>query len=999
MRKGMAASPPASLKRKMNGRDDNPHKKSRAAAVTITLKPKPKPFASAPIPMPNACPDYPNGFIYCHQCSKKRDVTGTIYWICCIACPDLPRRNPVHLPRARPSCQGQGQGPPAPSQGKTAPRTALRRQVLQILSQEPLRLRVRRSRCHSPCRQKGAGSHRLGRLHLQVHLFFSPSLPFLMRYFRCPKCCDTCNCPRCRKSKGLEPMGSAGTIRKPPPKPEPKPPKQKADRKSKSKDGASGKAGSKVDKKSKTKPLPIVKWTSVPVRISLEDAEARFNIREFVLRFADLFEPSLPRANLEELEEIGGGRHQGRDEDGEMASWVSEFCVKSIIVGLLNLLEKELRGALAVSIKQAVKEIRTLGVNLNKIWPVLSTLRETSIKRLHHSSESDILAGLPPSSLPGSPTPSIPFTFTFPDPLPPPTTHDIRSIRSTRNNDTNDGLHIAYSAQMIPVITSLIEDVLLTSAIREEIESGVREGKERIKEQREAVKREAERWEMVRKGMETHVKLKAQILENRAKRDYHKRKLASLDNSLKILAPKYSPRLTPLGVDLDGRVYWILSPGVSEREAASDLILSCSKDEQPVKGKGGKKNMVRKALRTKVLGGEERREMRSWSWFVAVWGRKPEDAAGGALWKEKAKAKGKEKEQPNRGSVKLKIKVGHNHVQRKQKGGVDDDDDAMDVDKETHDVRGRDVDEEMASVSDREDSSPLVSRPASACTSTSPSPSASDDERSDGSQSDQEDTTLDDDEQSDHSEVENDEDGDDEENNENIEDLGTEKWWGFYDPLEILKLSDWLAIKTGLDSSDSDDSERPAPSKEPRELGTTTPPHLAIPLPQQHKEVEGSASRASSSSMGTLTATSSSTPGLTNDHGKKSRDTSVTIVNDSTTSTSTITTGPTATLANKSQLNAFKSLVEELRTFAGLLGWRCREDKYEVILKDPSAASGGGGGSVAGTASVGGSPAPSVVNGHLTIGGAGKVKLKVQEKAEKDKGGRESTGSVSVSNF
>lgn len=67
-----------SLKRKLDDTHDS-HKKPRTSlSVTITLKPQlKKPFASAPIPMPNACPDYPNGFIYCHQCSKKRDVTGT----------------------------------------------------------------------------------------------------------------------------------------------------------------------------------------------------------------------------------------------------------------------------------------------------------------------------------------------------------------------------------------------------------------------------------------------------------------------------------------------------------------------------------------------------------------------------------------------------------------------------------------------------------------------------------------------------------------------------------------------------------------------------------------------------------------------------------------------------------------------------------------------------------------------------------------------------------
>lgn len=68
---------------------------------------------------------------------------------------------------------------------------------------------------------------------------------------------------------------------------------------------------------------------------------------------------------------------------------------------------------------------------------------------------------------------------------------------------------------MVPVINALIEDVLLTGAVREEIEAGVREGKEAVKDQREAVKREAERWEQVRKTMETHVKAKAQILEVR----------------------------------------------------------------------------------------------------------------------------------------------------------------------------------------------------------------------------------------------------------------------------------------------------------------------------------------------------------------------------------------------------------------------------------------------------------------------------------------------------
>jgi hypothetical protein len=74
---------------------------------------------------------------------------------------------------------------------------------------------------------------------------------------------------------------------------------------------------------------------------------------------------------------------------------------------------------------------------------------------------------------------------------------------------------------MVPVVEALIGDVLMTTAVREELEEGVREGmKETIKEQKEAVKRETERWDVVRKNMETRVKLKSQILEVREQSQY-----------------------------------------------------------------------------------------------------------------------------------------------------------------------------------------------------------------------------------------------------------------------------------------------------------------------------------------------------------------------------------------------------------------------------------------------------------------------------------------------
>lgn len=56
-----------SSKRKSDETLDKPVKKSKLETTVI------KPTA-ARHPLPNATPDFPNGFVYCHQCSKKRDA-------------------------------------------------------------------------------------------------------------------------------------------------------------------------------------------------------------------------------------------------------------------------------------------------------------------------------------------------------------------------------------------------------------------------------------------------------------------------------------------------------------------------------------------------------------------------------------------------------------------------------------------------------------------------------------------------------------------------------------------------------------------------------------------------------------------------------------------------------------------------------------------------------------------------------------------------------------
>jgi len=59
-------------------------------------------------------------------------------------------------------------------------------------------------------------------------------------------------------------------------------------------------------------------------------------------------------------------------------------------------------------------------------------------------------------------------------------------------------------------------------------------------------------------------------------------------------------------------VYYALSPGVAEREAALEYLeVAASNKVAKLKKKG------------RVLSIDERKEMREWSWFIAVWGTKP----------------------------------------------------------------------------------------------------------------------------------------------------------------------------------------------------------------------------------------------------------------------------------------------------------------------------------------------------------------------------------------
>ena len=89
---------------------------------------------------------------------------------------------------------------------------------------------------------------------------------------------------------------------------------------------------------------------------------------------------------------------------------------------------------------------------------------------------------------------SVWVPLTFPDPLPAPASA-MQNMRSMRNVRTVEDVNVVHTAQMIPVLISLIHSVLETANIREEIDQGIRDAKDIARDAREAIKIGNERWE------------------------------------------------------------------------------------------------------------------------------------------------------------------------------------------------------------------------------------------------------------------------------------------------------------------------------------------------------------------------------------------------------------------------------------------------------------------------------------------------------------------------
>ena len=321
--------------------------------------------------------------------------------------------------------------------------------------------------------------------------------------------------------------------------------------------------------------------------LNREQVETRIHIREFILRFASALQ--IASSNVDELEELAGpslgtlGEWEDQ-EDFELVGWVSEGCLKAMVLGLLDVIA----GAVQASgtreqlqtLKEAIKSIRLGGPNLTRIWSTLRSLRDTlgQVGNL--------------------------FAFELSDPLPPPTTMVFRSTRSGQQGAAD--IHISSSAQLVYVVFDLLEIALCSPAIRDAIEAGVTDEKDLGKEVKDALLRENAQW----KAIKDVKKAKDDVKMNRER---HKQMLQDVEYAHRIATRRCIPRFTSLGQDAEGRVYYILSPGAAERDSAQQLLVG-----NDVKVKYGRKRGP--------VTEEDRKELKRWSWFVLIWGRKPRGA-------------------------------------------------------------------------------------------------------------------------------------------------------------------------------------------------------------------------------------------------------------------------------------------------------------------------------------------------------------------------------------
>ncbi|TEB38255.1 hypothetical protein FA13DRAFT_1725894 [Coprinellus micaceus] len=539
-----STSASSSLKRKLSDDDSSvtsleseqsSSKKAKSASTGTPLKAAQLNIVPSQ-PVANACEEFPNGWIYCHQCCKKRDLEATIQ------CTSLESK---HMTKTNTT-----------KQWRCVAKYC--KPCLQNRYEEELE------------NLKSNKKRQVGHVDNAGY------------YFTCPKCRDMCNCPRCRKAKGLDPVGnmkstktqSASANEKVPA------PKEKKNKSKPAKTQSAPPQPKKRVKKPKPKVLPAVKWTRLAPALSQDDVEERMHIREFALRFNHLSEAGLLKPQLEELEQINGkyAGHEGQDP----SAWVSDVCAKAVVPMLLGILAKDPASVCVEASETAIKELRNAGFSLTKVWTTLQEWEESIASTVPEDEE--------PLSL-EEPRPASEFFLA----------QARRSTRTMASAASSNSVAIYNSAQLIPPILSLIDLTLELPSMREAIDEGSKEAREVTRKSREAKQVEAERWDAVKKVQERS-KDKATF---QASKRLHKDIVEALESSAQVAQCESMVRFAPLATDPDGHVFYALAPGHGEL---------------------GSRNRQKLKHKARALKPSEREDAHDWSWMVLVYGKKPPSA-------------------------------------------------------------------------------------------------------------------------------------------------------------------------------------------------------------------------------------------------------------------------------------------------------------------------------------------------------------------------------------
>jgi DNA-binding transcriptional MerR regulator len=137
----------------------------------------------------------------------------------------------------------------------------------------------------------------------------------------------------------------------------------------------------------------------------------------------------------------------------------------------------------------AVKNMRNIGFSLSKVYSTLLEWQESVVEATEVSSSGDDVSN---------------DSFSIAEPLPPSEHFFASARRSTRTMTSTlpNSVAIHSSAQLIPVVLSLIDLTLQLSSIREALEEGPKTTREIYRQAREALKLEGERWDTVKKQQE-----------------------------------------------------------------------------------------------------------------------------------------------------------------------------------------------------------------------------------------------------------------------------------------------------------------------------------------------------------------------------------------------------------------------------------------------------------------------------------------------------------------